>query len=190
MPGGYDDDDRELAAPNTVFPRHTKNAKGAHVSFRMPDGLEREVDRVIQLGRERGLPWQSRSDLCRDAVAWFLSALLKKIEFNYPFVVALQARKEVADRLEYMHGLSESARKSVQSLVSLANELISANETATARREFQEFERMVRSMTDRYIRAQYDAAMATNDGYKATRNALFAIEQEAAHGSETEAPNG
>ncbi len=164
-----------LGPPEALYPRWSgKNARGQPASFRLPDGMDRVVDLAVQLGRERGLPWQNRADFFRDGVGWFAAAIMAKFEWNDPFLVSLESRRKLEDRLEYLTNLRAHAERSIRQLTTLLLQLITSGESAEARRELQNYQAQVSHMPERFIRTQYEAAMLGNERFQQTVRALEA----------------
>lgn len=153
--------------PVDLYPRlDKKEAKGGVVSFRLQESFERAVDRIVQLARERGLPWQSRTDFARDAVVWFTEVVARRLDVSDPLLSSLTHAQDIRDRLEMMSGARKRADDSVKSITSLLSNLILSGNKTAARRELSIFRQSVAAMTETYIRRQYEQAIEAGEQLK------------------------
>lgn len=168
---------RWVGSPVSVYPRLRRGEfKGTPVSFRLPDVFERQLDIVVQRGREAGLPWQTRTDVIRDAVVWFSEILMGRLAAGDTTFEAMSHAHAIRDRVEFLTGLRKSAKDSVSSLSALLGELLAAGRIRDARTELSRFREGVRQMgKDSVIRQYYDEAIA---GDSHLQTLIQALEEE------------
>lgn len=139
-----------------------RNATGAHgprVDFRLRDGWERTLDILIQKARERGIAWQTRGDLCREAVEWFVLALERKLFYDDEVISGFVEQMEIDDRIAWLRELKQRADSSVSTMAELLATLLTAGETVRAKNEYKQFMARVGRIRDALRRRYYSEAM-------------------------------
>lgn len=139
-----------------------RNATGAHgpkIDFRLRDGWERHIDVLIQRARERGIAWQTRGDLCREAVEWFVLALERKLLYDDEIVSGFVEQMEIDDRIAWLRELKSRAESSVTSMSELLATLITSGEMVRAQSEYRQFLARVGRIKDKLRKRYYVEAM-------------------------------
>lgn len=165
------------AEPERLHPRGRGQQLGPAISIRIPEGLERALDVAVQRSREAGLPWQTRTDLCRDAIAWFTELVLSRIENGDAYFESLQLASGLNDRLTWMTDAQTGAQYAAKRLFELLVKLMASSEFAAGRREILEARRTIGRMTDPYMKRQYLDAL---EGNKQLQGMIRAFENEEA----------
>src|SRR3990167_1617334 len=100
--GTFDQFDLELPFDKR---RNSTGAHGPKIDFRLRDGWERHLDVLLQKARERGMSWQTRGDLCREAVEWFVLALERKLLYDDEIISGFVEQMEIEDRIAWLREL-------------------------------------------------------------------------------------
>jgi hypothetical protein len=169
-----------VGQPESLYPRYAvKNARGIPASFRLPDGLERTVDRLVQLGREKGLPWESRTDFFRDATAWFAAALLDRFDWDDPMLTSLESARRIEDQTEFLKNLEGRAAKWAKDLTELMFQYVSMGDVVKAREIMKVRISDIARMQDPYVKSKYQQALTNNPRFGEIRKALDAPKEDA-----------
>lgn len=150
-----------------------KDAQGAVVHVRLPTGVEREVDKLIQRARECGFPWETRQDFIREAVDRLIQTMSARFENEDDTLRAMRAEKDYRDRAEWLSQLTMLAENTLRSVVDVVRKKLMLGLAQEAAAEVSKFESMMSNIQDPFQRAIYQQAATRNPEYQTLKEALL-----------------